>query len=328
MMPLPAFELARPGSLDDAIALLRQGGDEARLLAGGTDLLVNMKQGISHARLLVHVGRLDELRGIATTSDGGLHIGAGERLADIAAHPTVQTQATALAQACARVAHPQARQMGTIGGNICLDVRCQYVNRTAAWRSALGGCLKAEGPVCHVVPGGRICVAALSGDTVAALVALDAQAEVVGPDGRRRVAIADLRNKDGRAPLTLGPADVVVAVHLPPSAPRQRSAYDKWAVRKAVDFPLVSVGMVCSLDDHDRLASLRVATGVLGPRPKLIDGLDAFLGQRIDPRLAEAVSDQVARRSKPLPNVLIEPGHRRRVLGVLVRRQLESWATT
>ncbi|RME25029.1 MAG: 4-hydroxybenzoyl-CoA reductase subunit beta, partial [Deltaproteobacteria bacterium] len=262
------------------------------------------------------------------TEDGGLRIGAGERLATVAADPRVRRVATALAEAAGAVAHPQARNMGTLGGNICLDVRCRYVNRTPLWRGALGGCLKAEGDRCHVVPGGRLCVAALSGDTVAPLVALGAEAEIASPAGRRRVPVAALRNKDGRQPLTLAADDIVVAVHLPAPAPDQRSAYCKWALRNAVDFPLVSLAVVARLDDHGILSGLRIAAGALGPRPKRIDGFDDLDGRPLTRALAAEIADRAVRRIKPLPNVLHDPAHRRRIAGVILRRRLEAWIPT
>ncbi len=325
MMPLPRFDLARPRNLADALRLLGDADGDAALLAGGTDLLVNMKQGIRGPRLLVSLAAVQELRGIEATADGGLRIGAGERLATVAADPRVRAVATALADAAGAVAHPQARNMGTLGGNICLDVRCRYVNRTPLWRGALGGCLKAEGDRCHVVPGGRLCVAALSGDTVAPLVALGATVEIASPAGSRRIPVAELRNKDGRQPLTLAADDVVVAVHLPAPADHQRSAYRKWAVRDAVDFPLVSLAVVASLDDAGSLSGLRVAAGVLGPRPKLLDKFADLDGRPLTHDLAAEIAARTVKRIKPLPNVLYDPAHRRRVAGVLLRRQLQAW---
>ena len=325
MMPLPSFDLAQPRLVEDAIALLAEAGDEGRIIAGGTDLLVNMKQGIETPRLLVSLSDLP-LRGVKATKDGGLIIGAGELLDVVAHHPLVLERAPAVADASGRVAHPQARRMGTLGGNVCLNVRCRWVNRTTAWRGALGGCLKTFDELCHVVPGGRRCVAALSGDTVPPLAALGAQVEIVGPQGKRLELVASIRDKDGAHPLTLGPSDIVTAIHIPGSPERRLSAYEKWAPRKAVDFPQVSVAIVCDRDDRDRIAAMEIVVGALGPRPKAIRKLDQFVGDTLTDELAEAVGALVVKQVKHLPNVLGEPTYRQRVLGVLVKRRLASWS--
>jgi 4-hydroxybenzoyl-CoA reductase subunit beta len=323
MMRLPPFDLARPSTLEEATALLAEPG--ARPLAGGTDLLVNLKHHLYDAPRLVALGGLEALRGISLDGDGALVIGAGETLAAVASSPLVRERAAALAEAAGLVAHPQARTMGTLGGNVCLDVRCRWVNRTPFWRGALGGCLKSEGDRCHVVPKGRACVAALCGDTVPALCALDAEAEIAGPGGTRRVPVEALRGKDGRDPLTLARGEILVALRLPPPAPHRRSAYRKWAVRGAVDFPLVSVALSAEVKD-ETLRDLRVVVGVLGPRPRRITRLSDLDGRPLDEALIREVSQRVCRQATPLPNVLHEPEHRRRVLGALVRRQLAAWA--
>jgi 4-hydroxybenzoyl-CoA reductase subunit beta len=328
MMPLPAFELARPRSLDEALSLLHDAGADARVLAGGTDLLVHLKQGITRPRLLVSVRALQELRGIHLDRDGALCIGGGEALELVARSDLVRAHAPALAEACARVAHPQARAMGTLAGNLCLDVRCRYVDRSAPWRAALGGCIKTGAARCHVVPEGRRCVAALSGDTIAPLVALDADVELAGTRGWRRVPVATLRSADGCTPTTLLPGELVVRVRVPAGPLGRRSAYRKWAARRAIDFPLVSVALVCEPDDRGGIARLRIAVGALAARPRVISGLDQYRGQRLGASLARAVAADVFRQCVPLPNILYDPEHRRHVLAVLVRRELEAFAAS
>ncbi|MDF1563298.1 MAG: FAD binding domain-containing protein [Deltaproteobacteria bacterium] len=325
MMGLPPFALARPTELAAAIELLRAGGPRARLLAGGTDLLVNLKHRLHEVDTLISLEGLAELRGLREEADGTLVLGANLKLVEVAADPRIRLRATALAEAAGEVAHPQARQMGTLGGNVCLDVRCRWVNRSPAWRASLGGCLKSEGEVCHVVPKGKNCVAALSGDTLPALAALRAEAVIAGPAGERRVPVEDLRGKDGREPLTLGPGEILVSLRIPPAAPLRRSAYQKWAVRGAVDFPLVGVGLSAEVREGATLHDIRIAVGVLGPRPKIVTGLQAYEGERADAALGRAIAERVCRQCTPLPNVLSDPDYRRRLLGVLVQRQIAAW---
>jgi len=169
-------------------------------------------------------------------------------------------------------------------------------------------------------------VAALSGDTVPPLAALGAQVEIVGLQGRRLEPVAAIRAKDGAHPLTLGPADIVTAIHIPPSPERRLSAYEKWAPRKSVDFPQVSVAIICDRDDQDRIASMEIVVGALGPRAKAIRKLDQFVGDTLNDTVAAAVGELVVKQAKPLPNVLGEPTYRQRILGVLVKRRLASWS--
>ncbi len=327
MMPLPPFQLVQPESLLEAAQALAAANGRGRILSGGTDLLVNMKHQLypEDSAILISVSDLPELRGIRLAEDGGLEIGAGERLSDIAINPLVVDHASALALACGRVAHPQARNMGTVGGNICLDVRCNFVNRTPAWREALGGCLKADGDLCHVVPKGTRCVAALSGDTVAPLVAMAATARLVGPDEERQVPVADLRTKDGEHPLALRPGEILASIHIPTGSANRKTAYIKWAVRKAVDFPLLSAAIVLDTNPGGTIDLLRIAVGVLGPRPKEIKGLEKYQGKRLNAELAQDIADRAYRQCTPLTNVLYEIAYRRTLLRVLIRRELEGW---
>lgn len=328
MMPLPRFELLRPQSAAEAIAWSAEAGPEARYIAGGTDLLVAMKQGTEAPRRLVALADVAELRGVRTAPDGGLELGAGEHLADLGRHAAVREIAPALAQGCARVGHPQVRAMGTLGGNVCLDVRCHFVNRPAPWREALGGCLKTDGSHCRSVIGAKRCTAALSGDTIAPLVALDSKAHLLGPDGSRTIPVEALRLGDGRDPLGLRPHELVLSLHVPaaPNGVFRRSAYRKWAPRRAVDFPLVSAALAADTDPEGRLVRLRVAVAALGPRPRIVGGLQRFDGERLSPSVASAVADLVHARCRPLPNLLFDAEYRRELLRVLVRRQLLAWA--
>src|SRR5690606_303743 len=198
MLPLPLFQHHAPASLDEAIALMAQLGDKARLVAGGTDLVPNMKHGLVEPEHLVSLSRLTELRGIARRG-AFLEIGAMTTIQTVADDPLVRREAPALAEAASLVAGPHHRRMGTLGGNVCLDTRCVYYNQTYFWREALGFCLKKDGTQCHVVASGKNCVAAASNDTAPALMALDGTICLAGPEGSREVAANDFYVADGIA---------------------------------------------------------------------------------------------------------------------------------
>jgi 4-hydroxybenzoyl-CoA reductase subunit beta len=321
MLRLPPLAVHQPETVDAAVALLAKLGEAARPLSGGTDLLPNLKLAMTRADHLVSLRRLPELTGV--TSDGTeLTLGAATRLADLASDPLVEAHLPALAHAAGRIASPQIRRMGTLGGNLCLDTRCRYINQSELWREALGGCLKSHGHECHVVPGGQGCVAALSSDTVPALIAYGAEVTTLGPEGVRRFPLAELYGTDGTHHVRLQPGEVLTSVRVPVPGPQTRVAYRKWSVRKSIDFPLVSVAVRLDVDG-DRLANGLLAVGVLGPRPRVLP-LAKLAGRALDEALANELAQMVFDRARPLPNVPYDAEYRRERLAVEVRRAVRQ----
>ncbi|MBZ0235113.1 MAG: FAD binding domain-containing protein, partial [Deltaproteobacteria bacterium] len=261
MLPLPPFEWLAPRSLVAALEALGEAPHETMLVAGGTDLVPNLKRGLHQPRRVLGLGRVDELARIDEDHDGGLRLGAGLTLERLASAPRVMERYPALAAAAAAAASPQLRRMGTLGGNLCLDTRCAYYDQSAFWRDALGHCLKTSGDTCHVVAGGRRCVAALAADTPAPLVAYGAEVELRSRRGARRIPLLELYGADGARHLTREPDEILTAVILPAPAPELRAAYVKLRARQAIDFPLLSVAAAVSEDD------VRVVIAALGPRP-------------------------------------------------------------
>lgn len=318
-----AFELTTPTTLADALEALAEG---ATPIAGGTDLLPGLAQGRARPERVLSLHRLDELRHERVDADGTLELGALRSLADLSTSAFVQAHAPMLAQAASLGASPQLRAMGTLGGNLSLDTRCRFVNQTAFWRGSLGGCLKSEGSVCHVVPSGRRCVAALSADLVAPLVALDATIVLASVRGARELPLADYYRADGTRHLTREPDELLVHVRVPPRIGKRREAYVKWRPRGGIDFPLVSIALRFDLDEDDRVADARVVAAVLGPKPRELAHLDRLRGRRVDAAFARDVAELVHAQCKPLPNVPWDPEHRRELHRVLVRRAIEGWA--
>ena len=337
MLRLPALDVHQPANLADALALREQLGPGARWVAGGTDLLPNLKLHMVDAEHLVSLRALAELHGITVdAATGELCIGAATRLADLAADPDVLAHAPVLAFAAGRVASPQLRNMGTLGGNLCLDTRCRYINQSELWREALGGCLKSHGTECHVVPGGQGCVAALSSDTAPVLIVHGAAIDVLGPHGASRsVAVADLYDTDGLQHVRLEDGEVLVRVRVPRQPATARHAYRKWAARASIDFPLVSVALrldlattgldLASATGTATLAGGQLAVGVLGPRPRVLD-LGRFAGRPVDEALALELGDFAFARCHPLPNVPYDAAYRRERLAVEVRRAVRGMA--
>lgn len=329
MLRLPRFDMQMPQTVDEAVAALATPG--ARLVAGGTDILPNLKHRLEDPPVLVSLTRVRALERIEQSSDqsgGWLSIGAAVTLTEVSEDAAVREHFPSLAKAAGLVASPLIRNMGTLGGNVNLDTRCRYVNQTAFWRSAIGGCLKSEGNVCHVVPGGKNCVAAMSSDCVPVLISLGATVELAGPGGRRVIAMADYYSADGTRHTKREDGELTTRIRIPmPRGPR-RAAYSKWTVRQSIDFPLVSVALRFELAaDGETVEQPHVVVGVLGARPRVVTKLDDVVGMRLaDPATAQAVAQRVHKQCKPLENVPYEAPYRRQMLEVYTRRAMAELA--
>ncbi len=320
MLPLPAFGLHTPRTLDEALRLLGELGPDARVIAGGTDILPAMKRGVMAPRVLVSLQGIAELRGVVVTPESVV-IGAMTVLESVARDAVVSTEMQALAEACLSVGSPLHRAMGTLGGNVCLDARCRYINQTEFWRSALGYCIKKDGTKCHVVPAGRRCVAAASNDTAAALIALGATLELRSQRGTRWLPIAGYYTADGVYNQTRTSDEVLTAVRLPRVAGR-RSAYEKLRIREAIDFPLVSVAARADVSGG-RVNGLEVVVSALAARPRVLRAASELApGGVLDTALVTTLARAAERECRPLPNIDGDETWRHAMVPVLVRRAL------
>ncbi|MBI3702751.1 MAG: 4-hydroxybenzoyl-CoA reductase subunit beta [Rhizobiales bacterium] len=313
--PMADFNLVQPGTVAEAVAACAK-HPGSRYVAGGTDLLVNMRRGIASPDRLVDLSGIDDLTAI-TTDAQGMTIGAGVTIATLARNSIVADKYRALAQAAAAIAGPAHRTMGTVGGNLCLDTRCIYYNQSEWWRSANAYCLKNRGETCHVAPQGQRCHAAFSGDLAPALLALGAEIDIAGSQGQRRVPLSELYVEDGKAHLTLAAGELLVAVHLPAQAPV--SAYEKVRQRGAIDFPLAGVAVALSVKDK-AIASLRIALTGTNSRPFLLEGTDAFAGRTLDDKLLQAIDRAVQKQVQPMRTTLVSANYRRLTAAALARR--------
>jgi 4-hydroxybenzoyl-CoA reductase subunit beta len=317
MSALPDFSLARPQSAEEAVAE-RAAAPSAHYLAGGTDLIVNLRRGLADADLLIDLAGIDELARL-TADQAGLTIGAGVTLADLATDQTVLDDYPAIAQAASAVAGPGHRTAATLGGNLCLDTRCLYYNQSEWWRRSNDYCLKYRGDVCHVAPTGDKCRAAFSGDLAPALLVHDAEVEIAGPDGRQRLPLAELYRDDGAAHLTLAPEELLVAVHLP--AGSQRSAYEKIRVRGAIDFPLAGVAVAVTKDEPT--PRLKIAVTGTNSRPFIIEGLDDLDAGQLSEAELVRIDKAVQKQVSPVRTTMVA-GHYRRLAAAILARRLAA----
>jgi 4-hydroxybenzoyl-CoA reductase subunit beta len=323
VLRLPEFVYHRPDSVEAAVGLLDELGADAMLIAGGTDVIPNMKHRLHEPGHLVSVRRLPELKGVAVV-DGDLVLGAGETLAEIAADPRVGKHAPALAAAAGQVAGPQLRSMGTLGGNLCLDTRCTYYNQSYFWRRSLGFCLKKDGDTCHVTGVGKKCVAAHSADTPPVLWAMGADAVLMSPRGERAVPVDELFVADGIRNTARASDEVVTRIHVPLPRPGTRMAFRKLRPRRSIDFPALNVAAVAELETDDRVRALRIVVSGLGSRPREVSGLEEVVGSRLDSEAIDAAAARAHQQCRPLTNSNVDPEWRRAMVPVYVRRALEE----
>ncbi len=314
-VPLSEFRLAQPGTVKEAIAA-RLTHPGSRFIAGGTDLLVNMRRGISSPDLLVDLSGIEELTEFKT-NERGVMIGAGVTIAALARNTAIGSKYRALAQAAEAIAGPGHRTMGTVGGNLCIDTRCIYYNQSEWWRNANAYCLKNRGDVCHVAPQGQRCHAAYSGDLAPALLVLGAEIDIVGAQGHRRIPLGELYVEDGKAHLAFADGELIVAVHLPAEPPS--SVYAKVRARGAIDFPLAGVAVAFAASGNS-VGSLRIALTGTNSRPFDLAGTDAFAGRSMDEKLLQEIDRLVQKQVQPMRTTIASANYRRVAAAALARR--------
>ncbi|HZM34232.1 MAG TPA: FAD binding domain-containing protein [Burkholderiales bacterium] len=290
MLRLPWFEHRAPRSVAEAAKILAGEGPNAMLIAGGTDLLPNMKRRHQTPKVLVSLRNISELKVL----NGAF--GAGLTLSEV-----VKSEKTpaALRHAAAQVATPHLRNMGTLGGNLCLDTRCTYYNQTYEWRKAIDFCLKKDGKTCWVATASKRCVAVSSTDTAPALIALNAVVGLESAQGKREIPLENLYKNDGIEYLSRRPDEILTEVKV---AAGWKSTYWKLRRRGSFDFPILGVAVALKFD-KEVIIDARVALGAVASRPFLVEKASEFLKGKIlsDEVIAQA-ADLVANRAKPMDN--------------------------
>jgi 4-hydroxybenzoyl-CoA reductase subunit beta len=291
MLRLPWFEHRAPRSIAEAAKILAGEGPRAMLIAGGTDLLPNMKRRHQSPAVLV------SLRNIAELKRNGTAFGAGLTLSEIVRN---EKTPTALRQAAAQVATPHLRNMGTLGGNLCLDTRCTYYNQTYEWRKAIDFCLKKDGKICWVATASKRCVAVSSTDTAPALIALNASVLLQSSSGEREARVEDLYRNDGIEYLSRRPDEILTEVRVPAG---WKSVYWKLRRRGSFDFPILGVAAAVRFDSSNQIEEARLALGAVASRPFLVEKAGDFLkGKTLTDEVIAQASELVANRAKPLDN--------------------------
>jgi 4-hydroxybenzoyl-CoA reductase subunit beta len=320
---LPDFRLSRPRALPDALAYLTDHASNVRVLAGGTDLIPSMRQKLFEPEHVLDLRQIQQLKGIRETEQG-IEIGALTTLHEIEHSALLRELYPVLVDAARTVASPLIRHMGTIGGNVCLDTRCLWYNQSLTWRKSCGFCIKKDGDLCHVAPGGTKCWAAFSADTPPALLCLNAEIEIASATAAKQIPLRDFYTGEGDDYRRLQPSELVTKIILPRSRSGYRGTYRKLRVRGSIDYPLAGVAVVVKRS-NGQIDDIQIALTAVNPAPVLVDGLSVLLTNgRIDERGVEHAAALAGRTAKPLTTSALTPEYRREMIGISTKRALLS----
>lgn len=323
-MSLPDFHLLRPRTVHEAVKLLEQHAPNVQIIAGGTDLIPSLKQRLFTPKYVMDIRGIEQMRGIRAVPGAGVEIGALTTISNIEDSGFLQRNYSVLHHAAVTVASPVLRNMGTLGGNLCLDTRCLWYNQSLQWRKSCGFCLKKDGSTCHVAPGSDVCWAVFSGDTAPALMCLNAEIEIAGPNGFRRVPIAQFYGNDGIAHLRMQRYEMLTRVLLPEASSGWRGAYQKLRVRGSIDYPLAGVAVALQVN-REVVEQARVAITGVNPAPLMVPNVEhALVGKSVSEHYALVVAELAAQTAKPLTTSMLTPEYRREMVRVFAKRGIVS----
>lgn len=324
MMRLPKFEYRVPREIAEAVKIMAGSGPEGQFVAGGTDLYPNMKRRQQTPQTVISVMRVPELHQISGDGKSGIRIGAGITLTDICEHPLINRDYPVIASAARTISTPILRNMGTIGGNLLLDTRCNYYDQNYEWRKGINFCLKKDGDVCWVAPGSAKCWAVQSSDLVPVMVAIGAKFRLMSTLGERMIEAAGFYNDDGIDYLKKRPDELLVDIHLPPTN-GWRASYQKLRRRGAFDFPVLGVAAWLKVDTAQTVQDARIVLGGIAPSPvEVKEASAALIGQRFDDDHIQAAAEAAYVKARPLDNTDFVMNWRKQMTRQYTIRALEN----
>ncbi len=323
MLRLPDFTYLQPETLDEAVRMKTDAGPSGMYVAGGTDLYPNMKRRHQEPRVVIALARVEALGRIAAENGGGVTIGAGATLTEVLSHPAIRARYSAVARSAELVSTPLLRNMGTLGGNICLDTRCNYYNQSYEWRKAIDFCMKKDGDICWVAPSSPRCWAVNSSDTAPVMVALGAEFHLVGPGGERVVPAGRFFQNDGINYLTKHPDEILTRISLP--APNGWDAtYWKLRRRGSFDFPVLGVAVWIAWQDKS-VTDARIVLGAVASYPQEVaESAATIVGTELDDGAIERAANAAFKPSKPMDNTDYALAWRKEMTRQYVKGALEE----
>lgn len=325
-MHLPEFVYLEPKTLSEALQMLGKHGNSCGVIAGGTDLLVALKQRLLNPAYLISLDKIPALKKVEVQNNT-IKLGPLNTLGDVAFSVLIKEKLPALSQAAREVASPTVRQTATIGGNICLNTRCRFYNQSLFWRAARDKCFKAGGTFCHVTSQKNKCSAAFVADTAPVLIAFQARIKLVGPTGERTLPLKDFYTGDGRAPnqLLAGSKEILTAIEIPLPAENERSIYKKFRLRHAVEFPLIGVAVSLGLAEGNHCRSANIALTGVGSAPFIAeDAEQELLGKKWETEQLAAAAKKAVGGIHPLKTGLVSPRYLREVARIMIMEALQE----
>lgn len=324
-MRLPKFQHLAPTSLAEALALHAQHKESAVMLAGGTDLVVLLRQRVATPPFVMSLNRVPDLDYIVSTPDGGLRIGPMTTIHSIETRPALQRDFGLLAEAAGKIASPQVRNFATLGGNLCLDTRCWFYNQSAAWRQSRPPCFKRGSKLCHVVKHGTRCYALFKGDMAPALMVLGCTVKLARGAGKRMASLEQIYTGDGQNPLTLGGVEMITEVSVPPQPDGAGTSYLKLSPRQGVDFAIATIAARMVLDAGGACAEARVALGSVASAPIRAVGAETLLkGKRLSGELLEKAADAVLKDVGPVVSIGAPVDYKKKMIRHLAQEAIAA----
>jgi 4-hydroxybenzoyl-CoA reductase subunit beta len=326
MMSLPEFDYLAPTELEAACVALEKYKNRIAVLGGGTDIVMHLKRRLALPLHVLSLKNLLELKSLKYEPNLGFILGAMCSLKDIAANGHVRSRLQALAEAADQVASPQIRNMATIGGNICLDTRCWYYDRSKAWRESYQACHKAGGDLCHLIKQSKQCHALFQADTVPSLLTLKAKLKLVNSGGERILPIEDFYSGRGESPNLISNNELLTEIHIPDPPPRSGTTYIKYRARDTIEFPVLGVASMVTLGrDGTGCVGARFAIVGQGSKPLLVDAA-SFLAGLEEPVFAEDSLDRILQEVKPVSHMGVSASFKRRIIRLWLKRAFQkSW---
>lgn len=322
-MKLPAFDLVQPRSVEEACAVLGDPHRKAVVLGGGTALMVVLRYGLSRPAVVVDLKGVSALDSVGRNERGALVIGSMVTLETLENSPLVMKECALLSQAARLVAVPPVRRKATIGGNLCLDTRCNYHNQSEFWRRGLKDCYKRGGDLCNAVEKGRRCQAVYQGDLGPVLMALGAELRIASAGGEKVISVSEFFTGKGENPNVLGPGEILTEVRIPPSGPGVAGAYEKLRVREGMDYPLAGTAVVVKTDRGGKIERVKMVLGGVGSSPtEVVKAAGLLEGRSLQEVELPELSRAVLGKAHPVGNLAMDAGYRRKMAGVLAERAL------
>jgi 4-hydroxybenzoyl-CoA reductase subunit beta len=324
MMRLPRFDYRVPKKLKDAIKMMADAGPEGMFVAGGTDLYPNMKRRQQTPKTVISVTRLKELHEIRGDVNSGMVIGASVSLTEICEHPVIRRDYPVVAEAARLISTPIQRNMGTIGGNLLLDTRCNYYDQNYEWRRGINFCMKKDGEICWVAPGSSVCWAVQSSDLAPVMVALGAKLRLASTVSDRLIEAGGIYNNDGINYLHKMPGELLTEIHLPP-VNGVRAVYKKLRRRGTFDFPVLGVAAALDISEDGTVRKAKLVLGGIAPAPiEVKDAEAALVGQPLDRERIERAAEAAYLKARPLDNTDFLMNWRKQMARPFVLRALDE----